>query len=167
MSEINYDSARGDVIKDSGIEVGQVYECKKTPDSYPERRFHIQGFCTIDGDRYPDVSVRLFVESEPSKNSDGIMHGWVSAEKISDFLNSATLITNADGTPHVKPNDYRDGDVWQSLITSALYSFWNGACRDVFDVRSDSFMVHKSSLLITEPHEYKLIYRDGQGVIND
>ena len=83
------------------------------------------------------------------------------------FCEMFTLVTNADGTPHVKPNDYRNGDIWQSLITSALYSFWNGTYRDVFDVSGDYFRYHKSSPLITEPHEYKLIYRDGQGVIND
>ena len=88
-------------------------------------------------------------------------------ESIEYFRENRTLITNADGTPHVKPNDYQDGDIWQSLITSALYSFWNGTYRDVFDVSGDSFRVHKSSPLITEPEEYKLIYRDGQGVIND
>ena len=168
MDEINYDSARGDVITYSGIEVGQVYECKETTITHPQRRFHIQGFCTTDGDKFPNVSVRLFVESEPRKNSDGIMHGWVTTERISDFLNSATLITNADGTPH---GDYRDGDVWvfcgqsgKSMGDSYLIKTVHGvkmvSSRDIFKPISDTAFPQL-------PHEYKLIYREGQGVIND
>jgi len=84
---------------------------------------------------------------------------------IDVFINHNTLITNADGTPHVKPNDYRAGDVWEYnngdtkeaiLITLAYGDL----------IRYSSRRLVKTNLLHTEPNLYRLIYRDGKVVTN-
>ena len=77
------------------------------------------------------------------------------------FRDGLSLITNADGTPYVKPNDYRDGDVWQNKSMSGLYSFNNGLYRNVFDVNDEYSIVHDSSLFNEQPQDFKLIYRKG------
>ena len=82
------------------------------------------------------------------------------------------LITNADGTPYVKPSDYQEGDVWvfcgiSGHVTGDAYliRYIDGVMR-ITSMSCDGVPIAESAF-IRLPDEYKLIYRKGQGVIND
>jgi len=76
-----------------------------------------------------------------------------------------TLITNADGTPHVKPNDYQAGDVWVFIPENSaiLIAEIEGELKLIGSYDARPFPVAKS-LLTSKPQDYKLIHREG--VIN-
>jgi len=136
------------------IEVGQVWQEKKSSNT----KTILATFKNND-----DNYVAYLYESGAGKHGGSC--GYVA---IWDYCK---LITNADGTPHVKPNDYRDGDVWvfcgqsgKSMGDSYLIKTVHGvkmvSSRDLFKPISDTAFPQL-------PHEYKLIYRIGQGVINE
>ena len=77
------------------------------------------------------------------------------------------LITNADGTPHTPPNDYQAGDVWESVpnqIAILITMYDDNLCM------TSKFRSEPETIINTrmddEPQNYRLIYREGQGVIN-
>ena len=82
-----------------------------------------------------------------------------------ELIKKHTLITNADGTPHTPPNDYQAGDVWEWI--EAKEPVMISMCGDLVSAPN----VHPEQLagsnLTVNPQEYRLIYRMGQGVVND
>ena len=90
---------------------------------------------------------------------------------IIGFIESHTLITNADGTPHVKPNVYRHGDVWafygnsDTPDNSYLIKFVNGHLRAIS--KQLDLPLSETALKGEFQSDYRLIYRDGKVVTND
>ena len=93
-------------------------------------------------------------------------HNGVSNDYIASFAKNKTLITNPDGTPHVKPNDYQAGDVWVFYGTSrtpgSAYLIISGrnGLMVLCDYKKDATPMEEMSL-IANPINYKLIHRIG------
>ena len=90
----------------------------------------------------------------------------VCTDRIEWLTQYCTLITNSDGTPHFKPNDYQAGDVWVFYGTGRtpgsahlIISGHNGLMV-LCDYKKDATPMEEMSL-IANPTNYKLIHRIG------
>ena len=83
-----------------------------------------------------------------------------------ELIKDHTLITNPDGTPYVKPNDYQAGDVWAfygtSITPGSAYLIISGrnGLMVLCDYKKDATPMEEMSL-IANPINYKLIHRIG------
>ena len=99
-------------------------------------------------------------------DKDGAFGDCGSCDEAS-FRHDVELITNADGTPYTPPNDYQAGDVWESVpnqIAILITMYDDNLCM------TSKFRSEPETIINTrmddEPQNYRLIYREGQGVIN-
>ena len=135
------------------LEVGQVWKSRKDNGSTYEV---LKTFHCIDGFEW----LCYFYKNE--KNNDTSCN----CRQISTFTRNRTLITNPDGTPHVKPNDYQAGDVWVFYGTSrtpgSAYLIISGrnGLMVLCDYKKDATPMEEMSL-IANPINYKLIHRIG------
>ncbi len=111
----------------------------------------------------------VFVYSERCDNPN---HYKSAVFTRDDFVEAhKTLITTADGKPHVAPNDYQDGDVWEFLGAGYSYAVLiikhDGEIKFTEASRAGRPYTVAQSILISSPQDYRLIYRDGEVTAND
>ena len=98
--------------------------------------------------------------------------GKLSMHDTVNWTKFYTLITNADGTPYIKPNDYRAGDVWayfggnKTPETAYLIKGGDDEQLRVLSRYTDANIVDCPAFFGPEQHHYKLVYRHGKGVIS-
>lgn len=102
----------------------------------------------------------------------GVVENVAFCEEYS-FIDGVTLITTADGTPYVAPNDYREGDIWEDYKGSEY-----GNELFCFDIFSDESELKFKSVFhdgdeyapidcLLNDENFILIYRGGKVVTND
>ena len=82
------------------------------------------------------------------------------------LFNNEKIITNADGTPYKKLNDYRVGDVWEDIGLNEAVLITRGfdpSELGYVEFSGDGHLVHDTDLTVF-PENYRLIYRKGEGV---
>jgi len=136
------------------LEVGQVWE------GFDNMKWTILGFS-----KEFNKSMVLHRLSDGRENNNTRFDCGYCIEEM--FRDDLTLITNADGTPYVKPNDYQDGDVWIYKDKTPIIISVTDETVLFIDKFHFQFQSIKDTTFLDNPQDYKLIYRKGQGVIND